>query len=256
MSNNNSIKPIKQLIIGLKKTGGRNNKGRITLRARGGGHKKKYRFIDFKRNLIGIPAKIISIEYDPNRNANIALICYSNGIFSYIIATEGLKVGQYVITNDGLNYGKKVIKLGSVFKLADLNVGDIVHNIENKPGEGAKFARAAGCYGQILKKEDEQVLIKLNSGEKRLFSINCFCTLGVVSNVEIGMKKLYKAGQNRWKSRRPIVRGVAKNPVDHPHGGRTKGGRPSVSPWGKLTKGKKTRSVRKQNNLIVERRNK
>lgn len=251
-------KKVKQLTKGLVKNGGRNVNGRITSFHRGGGHKQLYRLVDFKRNLLGVPGKVKRIEYDPIRTSKIALVAYSNGFISYIIATSNLKVGDVIISMDPkLNWNTlefNVQEKGSTFFLKNCKVGDEVCNIELRPGSGGKVMRAAGTYG-IIKKKDElsnYVIIKMRSNEERMFSGDCSAVLGRISNEEHRFKKLSKAGENRWRGKRPVVRGVAMNPVDHPHGGRTPGGRVCVTPWGKLTKGKKTRSPRKVNKFIIK----
>lgn len=254
-----NIRPMRKLVIGLKKTGGRNVNGWITAFHRGGGHKRQYRLIDYKRNVINIPARVLTIEHDPNRSALIGLVCYTNGILSYIILPTGVNVGDFIINDNKVNYGNRISKIGSAFKLKDLNVGDFVHNIELYPGKGGQIARSAGAYAVIMKISEKGnfVFLKLQSGEIRMFLGDCMCTYGQVSNVEHRYKKLRKAGESRWLGKRPIVRGVAMNPVDHPHGGgegKTSGGRFPSTPWGRLTKGPKTRSVRKNSNMIIKRR--
>ncbi len=251
-------KKVKQLLKGLVKSGGRNVNGRITSFHRGGGHKQLYRLIDFKRNMQGVPGKVKRIEYDPMRTSKIALVAYSNGVISYVLATSNLKVGDIILNRDPrLDWNMmefNVQEQGSTFLLKNCKVGDYVCNIELVPGGGAKMMRSAGTYG-IVKKVDtfsNYVVIKMRSNEERMFSGDCLAVLGRNSNEEHRFKKLRKAGENRWRGKRPVVRGVAMNPVDHPHGGRTPGGRVCVTPWGKLTKGKKTRSPRKVNKFIVK----
>ena len=247
--------PKKELTVGLKKSGGRNNTGRITLRHRGGGHKRRYRLVDFKRreNMENI-AVVERIEYDPNRSAFIALIKFEDGTFSYIIAPQKISEGDKVIS------GEKVdIKPGNAMPLKNIPVGTIVHNVETKVGKGGQFARSAGSYVQIVGRDSGYALIKLSSGEVRRVLSDCFATVGSVSNADHQNRNHGKAGRNRWLGRRPHVRGVAMNPVDHPHGGgegRTSGGRHPVTPWGVPTKGKKTRSNKRTDNMIIRRRKK
>jgi large subunit ribosomal protein L2 len=240
---------IKKLIIGIHKKSGHNNKGRITIYNRGGGHKRKYRKIDLKRSLIKKKAIVIRLEYDPNRTANIALICYKNGILSYIIAPKDIKIGNIIET------GIKVpTKIGNSLIIKNILIGTIIHNIELIPGKGGQLARAAGTYALLInKKNNGYAMLRLSSGEIRMISILCMATIGVVSNIKHNNKVNGKAGHSRWVNRKPVVRGVAMNPVDHPHGGRTKGGRPSVTPWGRITKGMHT--VKHYNKLIIHRRN-
>nr|NP_066335.1 ribosomal protein L2 [Malawimonas jakobiformis]AAG13702.1 ribosomal protein L2 [Malawimonas jakobiformis] len=241
-------KPINKLTIGLNKKSGHNNKGRITIYNRGGGHKQRYRKIDFKRSLINIPAMVIRIEYDPNRTANIALICYRNGILSYILAPNGLKVGSIIKSNI-----KAINTLGNSSILKNILIGTVIHNIELVPGKGGQLARAAGTYALLVSKTaNGYAMLRLKSGETRLVSIFCMATIGVVSNIEHNNTIYGKAGASRWSNRKPVVRGIVMNPVDHPHGGRTKGGRPSVTPWGRPTKGMRT--VTKKNKLILKKR--
>lgn len=249
-----SIVPEKSLIQILKKTGGRNNKGRITCRHRGGGHKRFYRIIDFKRNKYGIPARVASIEYDPNRSARIALLHYIDGEKRYILAPDGLKV------NDNLESGDKAeIRVGNSTRLARIPLGTFVHNVELKPGKGGQVARSAGTLVQLMAREGRFAHLKMPSTEVRLVPIDCLATIGQVGNLDHENLVMGKAGANRWRGRRPHVRGVAMNPVDHPMGGgegRSSGGRHPCTPWGKPTKGLKTR--RKKNasdKLIVKRRN-
>lgn len=247
-------KPEKSLAIGLNKTGGRNNFGRITSWRKGGGHKRTYRVIDFKRSKSEIGAVVERVEYDPNRTAFIALIKYEDGVLSYILAPTGLKVGDAVFSGVGAD-----IKIGNALPLKSVPVGTIVHNVELKPGKGGQLARAAGSSVQIAGKDSGKVLLKLRSGEVRLVEDSCCATIGVVSNADHQNIKVGKAGRSRWKGIRPIVRGVAMNPVDHPHGGgegRTSGGRHPVTPWGKSTKGKKTRKNKRTDRFIVRRRGK
>ncbi len=235
------------------KTGGRNNKGRITTRHRGGGHKQRYRIIDFKRNKQGIPAIVERLEYDPNRTAHIALIRYADGERSYIIAPRKLTAGDQV--ESGL---EAPIKVGNCLPLRGIPVGTIVHCVEMKPGKGAQMARSAGASVQLIAREGEYATLRLRSGEMRKVPADCRAVIGEVSNAEHNLRSLGKAGAKRWKGIRPTVRGVAMNPVDHPHGGgegRTSGGRHPVSPWGVPTKGHKTRTNKRTDKMIVRRRN-
>lgn len=242
-------KPFKALTIGLKKTGGRNNSGRITCWHKGGGHKRSYRMIDFKRNKIDMPATVERIEYDPNRTAFIALVKYKDGQMSYIIAPNGLKEKDVIISGE-----KSDIKVGNALPLSAIPVGTVVHNVELKPGKGAQMVRSAGTSVKIESKDSGYVLLKLRSGEVRKVLAACFATIGTVSNQDQQNTKKGKAGRNRWLGVRPTVRGVAMNPVDHPHGGgegKTSGGRHPVTPWGKSTKGKKTRSNKRTEQFII-----
>jgi large subunit ribosomal protein L2 len=236
------------------KSGGRNNKGRITTRHVGGGHKQRYRVIDFKRNKDDIPAKVERVEHDPNRSANIALLLYADGERRYIIAPSGIKAGDEVMS--GLH---APIKAGNTLPLRNMPVGTVVHCIEMKPGKGAQLARSAGTSTQLVAREGGFATLRLRSGEMRKVSAECRATIGEVSNSEHNLRKLGKAGAQRWRGVRPTVRGVAMNPVDHPHGGgegRTSGGRHPVSPWGVPTKGYKTRSNKRTDKFIVRRRSK
>lgn len=245
--------PVKSLTEGLTKSGGRNNAGRITSRRRGGGHKRSYRKIDFKRRTnFGMSAVVERIEFDPNRTAFIALIKYENGDLSYIIAPQRLSVGDSVVSDNAAD-----IKPGNAMPLKSMPVGTIVHNVELKAGKGAQIARSAGCYAQLVGKDAGYAQLKLSSGELRVVRAECFASVGAVSNADNQNINLGKAGRNRWKGVRPSVRGVAMNPVDHPHGGgegRTSGGRHPVTPWGKPTKGKRTRSNKKTDKLIMRSR--
>lgn len=244
-------RPVKSLTKGKTKTGGRNNLGRITTRHIGGGHKQLYRLVDFKRNKAG-SAIVERIEYDPNRTAFIALIKYDDAELAYILAPQRLKVGDKVEAGQGSD-----IKVGNALQLKDIPVGTIVHNIEMKPGKGGQLARAAGSYAQLTGKDSGYALLRLRSGEVRLVKAECIATVGAVSNPDHQNQNIGKAGRNRWKGKRPTVRGVVMNPVDHPHGGgegRTSGGRHPVTPWGKPTKGKRTRTNKKTNKYIVRRR--
>tara|TARA_R110002124_G_scaffold287365_1_gene474320 strand:- start:246681 stop:247508 length:828 start_codon:yes stop_codon:yes gene_type:complete len=246
--------PEKTLTEGLKKTGGRNNYGRITTRHIGGGHKRRYRLVDFKRVKWDMEATVLRLEYDPNRTPYIALIQYSDGEKSYILAPQRLAVGDKVIA------GNKVdIKPGNAMPLKNMPVGTIIHNIELKPGKGGQMSRAAGTYAQLVGRDQGYAQIKLTSGELRVVRGECMATVGAVSNPEHLNENLGKAGRNRWLGRRPTVRGVVMNPVDHPHGGgegRTSGGRHPVTPWGKPTKGAKTRKNKSTDKFIIRRRNK
>jgi large subunit ribosomal protein L2 len=244
--------PMKQLTSALRKKAGRNTYGRITVRRRGGGHKRRYRILDFRRTKFGVPARVTTIEYDPNRTARIALLTYADGAKTYILAPKGLKVGDEVVSSRDAD-----IKPGNSLPLRNIPVGTVIHAIEVKIGAGAKLCRAAGTAAQLLAKEGEWSQIRLPSGEVRLVHLNCRATVGQVGNEEHGNIKLGKAGRSRWLGRRPKVRGVAMNPVDHPHGGgegRTSGGRHPVTPWGIPTKGKKTRKNRRTDRFIVRRR--
>ncbi|MCH9753572.1 MAG: 50S ribosomal protein L2 [Alphaproteobacteria bacterium] len=247
-------KPYKSLTSGLSKTGGRNNSGRITSWHKGGGHKRVYRLIDFKRSKRDMEATVERIEYDPNRTAFIALVKYKDGQMSYIVAPNGLK------DKDVISAGENVdIKVGNALPLSSIPVGTTVHNVELKPGKGGQLARSAGSSVKIESKDSGYVLIKLRSGEVRKVLAECYATIGSVSNPDQQNVKMGKAGRNRWLGRRPTVRGVAMNPVDHPHGGgegKTSGGRHPVTPWGKPTKGKRTRSNKRTQMFIVKRRKK
>jgi large subunit ribosomal protein L2 len=246
--------PVKALTEGLNQKGGRNNAGRITARRRGGGHKRRYRMVDFKRRKFDVPAKVLRLEYDPNRTAFIALIEYQDGEVSYILAPQRLEAGDTVVSGE-----KADIKPGNALPLASIPVGTIVHNVEMKPGKGGQIARSAGTYVQLVGRDAGHALLRLGSGEVRMVRADCMATIGAVSNPDQANIKLGKAGRNRWLGRRPSVRGVAMNPVDHPHGGgegRTSGGRHPVTPWGRPTKGAKTRHNKKTDRLIVRRRHK
>ena len=244
--------PYKPLLEKQSRNGGRNNNGRITTRHIGGGHKQHYRIIDFKRIKDGIPAKVERLEYDPNRTANIALLLFSDGERRYIIAPKGVKA------DDVLQSGAAApIKTGNCLPLRNIPVGSVVHAIELKPGKGAQIARSAGTSAQVVAREGQYATLRLRSGEMRKILADCRATIGEVSNSEHSLRKLGKAGASRWRGVRPTVRGVAMNPVDHPHGGgegRTSGGRHPVSPWGTPTKGYKTRSNKRTDNYIVRRR--
>ncbi len=244
--------PVRSLTESKSKSGGRNNKGRITTRHDGGGHKQSYRIIDFKRNKDGIPARVERLEYDPNRSANIALLMYADGERRYIIAPKGVQAG------DTLQSGTDAaIKPGNCLPIANIPVGTQVHCIELKPGKGAQIARGAGATAQLLAREGVYATLRLRSGEMRKIHVNCRATIGEVGNAEHGLRSLGKAGATRWRGVRPTVRGVVMNPVDHPHGGgegRTSGGRHPVSPWGVPTKGYRTRSNKRTDGMIVRRR--
>jgi large subunit ribosomal protein L2 len=242
-------KPVKALTVGKPEKGGRNNLGRITVRFRGGGHKQTYRIIDFKRRKLGAPGTVERLEYDPNRTSFIALLRYPDGEQAYIIAPQRLAVGETVVAGVQVD-----VKPGNAMPLASIPVGTIVHNIETKIGKGGALARSAGAYAQIVGRDQGYVALRLGSGEQRLVHGQCFATVGAVSNPDHMNASLGKAGRNRWLGRRPHNRGVTMNPVDHPHGGgegRTSGGRHPVSPWGKPTKGKKTRSNKATDKFIV-----
>jgi large subunit ribosomal protein L2 len=245
-------KPEKALTEGLRGNGGRNNAGRITARRRGGGHKRRYRIVDFKRRKFDVPATIERIEYDPNRTAFIALIKYEDGELAYILAPQRIRVGDQVVSGATAD-----IKPGNAMPMQSIPVGTIVHNVEMKPGKGGQLARSAGTYAQIIGKDQGYAQLRLISGELRMVRAECMATIGAVSNPDQQNIKIGKAGRSRWLGKRPSVRGVAMNPIDHPHGGgegRTSGGRHPVSPWGKPTKGKRTRNNKKTDALIMRRR--
>ena len=244
--------PEESLVRPLKKSGGRNNNGRITCRHRGGGHKRQYRIIDFRRNRIGIPAIVSAIEYDPNRSARIALLNYVDGVKAYILAPDQLKVGDEVLSSRHAD-----IKPGNALPLKFIPLGTVIHNIEFKKGKGGQMVRSAGAAAQLMAKDESYAHVRLPSGEVRLVSIDCRATIGQVSNIDHAHVKMGKAGRTRWQGRRPSVRGVAMNPVDHPMGGgegRSSGGRHPCTPWGKPTKGFKTRKNRAGDKFIVKRR--
>ena len=246
--------PYKPLVTGLKKSGGRNSYGRITTRHQGGGHKKLYRIIDFKRDKNDIEGKVERIEYDPNRSSHIALVLYKDGERRYIVAPRKLSVGDSIISGD-----KTPLSIGNSMSLLNIPIGTFVHCIEMKPGKGAQLARSAGASAQLLAKEGNYATLRLRSGEVRKILTSCRATIGEVGHIEHNLRKLGKAGARRWRGIRPSVRGVAMNPVDHPHGGgegKTSGGRDPVSPWGLPTKGFKTRTNRTTDKFIVRRRNK
>lgn len=244
--------PEKSLTVGLKKSGGRNNLGRITNWNIGGGHKRRYRMIDFNRDNFDISGVVERIEYDPNRSSFIALINYSDGEKRYIIAPQRLAVGDTVVSSD-----KADIKPGNCLPLKNIPVGTIVHNIEFKIGKGGQIARSAGCYAQVMGRDQSYIILKMVSGEVRLVRTECRASIGAVSNPDHQNRSYGKAGRSRWLGKRSVVRGVAMNPVDHPHGGgegRTSGGRHPVTPWGIKTKGKKTRTNKRSSSLIIRRR--
>ncbi|MCP4214693.1 MAG: 50S ribosomal protein L2 [bacterium] len=246
-------KPYRKLLVSLKKSGGRNSEGRITIRFRGGGHKRKYRIIDFKRNKFDVPGTIETIEYDPNRTARIALVKYTDGERRYILAPLGIQVGDSIVSTNN----EAEIQPGNSLPLKNIPVGTVLHNIEFKIGRGGQIARTAGASATLMAKEGRYALLKMPSGELRKIIINCRATIGQIGNVEHGNIKIGKAGRSRWKGKRPHVRGTVMNPVDHPHGGgegKTKGGRIPVTPWGKPTKGYKTRNNKKTQKFIVRRR--
>ncbi len=245
-------KPVKALTEGLTKSGGRNNHGRMTVRHRGGGHKRTYRKIDFKRRKWDVPATVERLEYDPNRTAFIALVKYEDGELAYILAPQRLAAGDVVVA------GEKVdVKPGNAMPLRSVPIGTIVHNVELRPGAGGKIARAAGTYVQLVGRDQGYAILRLSSGEQRKVRAECMATVGAVSNPDNQNQTLAKAGRSRWLGRRPHVRGVVMNPVDHPHGGgegRTSGGRHPVTPWGKPTKGKRTRSNKATDKYILRSR--
>jgi large subunit ribosomal protein L2 len=246
--------PEKSLVVPLKKSGGRNSYGRVTARHRGGGHKRQYRLIDFKRNKLEVPGKVASIEYDPNRTTRIALLHYVDGEKRYILAPQGLQVGDIVVSSATAD-----IKPGNALPLLNIPTGTQVHNVELKPGKGGQMARAAGSYAQLMAKEGKQAHLKLPSGEVRMVPVDCRATIGQLSNVEQENVSLGKAGRKRWTGKRPHVRGVAMNPVDHPMGGgegKSSGGRHPCTPWGVPTKGYKTRKPKASDRYIVKHRSK
>ena len=246
--------PHAALLAPKTRTGGRNNGGRITSRHRGGGHKQRYRVIDFKRDKNGVPAKVERIEYDPNRSAHIALLLFADGERRYILAPKGVKTG------DEIHSGSDApIKPGNAMPIRNIPVGTLIHNIEMKLGKGGQIARSAGSSAQLVARTGEHATLRLRSGEMRKVLADCIATIGEVGNTEHGLRSLGKAGATRWRGKRPTVRGVAMNPVDHPHGGgegRTAGGRHPVSPWGTPAKGYRTRSNKRTDGMIVRRRNK
>jgi large subunit ribosomal protein L2 len=245
-------KPVKGLTEGLVSSGGRNNYGRITARFQGGGHKRTYRVVDFKRRKFDVPATVERLEYDPNRTAFIALIKYEDGELSYILAPQRLVAGDTVVASESAD-----VKPGNAMRLSSMPVGTIVHNVELKPGKGGQIARSAGTYAQLVGRDQGWAILRLNSGEQRVVHGSCLATVGAVSNPDHGNVSLGKAGRKRWLGKRPHNRGVTMNPVDHPHGGgegRTSGGRNPVTPWGKPTKGKKTRSNKSTDKFIMRSR--
>ena len=245
-------KPVKTLTEAKSAATGRNNMGRVTAFQRGGGHKKAYRVIDFKRNKADVPATVERLEYDPNRSAFIALIKYQDGELAYILAPQRLSAGDTVISGERVD-----IKPGNAMPLANIPIGTIVHNVEMKVGKGGQIGRSAGAYVQLVGKDSGYAQLKLRSGELRMVPARCMATIGAVSNPDHQNEVIGKAGRNRWKGKRPHVRGVAMNPVDHPHGGgegKTSGGRNPVTPWGQPTKGYKTRNPKKKNKLIIRTR--
>ncbi|HEV2667769.1 MAG TPA: 50S ribosomal protein L2 [Blastocatellia bacterium] len=247
-------RPHKPLLTSKKRASGRNNLGKMTVRHRGGGHKRHYRIIDFKRDKFGVPGQVATIEYDPNRSARIALIHYVDGEKRYIIAPAGLQVGQTIVSGP-----ESDILTGNALPIKNIPLGTQIHNIELKPGKGGQMARSAGSFAQLVAKEGEAAQLRLPSGEIRIVSINCMATVGQVGNVERENVSLGKAGRSRWLGKRPAVRGVAMNPVDHPHGGgegKTSGGRNPVTPWGQPTRGYKTRNNKRTDKFIVKRRTK
>ena len=247
-------KPFAALVESKSQNAGRNNNGRITVRHQGGGHKQAYRVIDFKRTKDGIPAKVERLEYDPNRTANIALLCFADGERRYIIANKGMVVGQAIMTGS-----EEPIKSGNSLPIRNIPVGTTICCVEMLPGKGAQIARSAGTSAQLLAREGTYAQIRLRSGEVRRVHVECRATIGEVGNEENNLRKIGKAGANRWRGIRPTVRGVAMNPCDHPHGGgegRTGEGRVPVNPWGQPTKGYRTRSNKRTNSMIVQRRHK
>lgn len=244
--------PERSLTEGLRGNGGRNNMGRVTARRRGGGHKRRYRIVDFKRNKVNVVATVERLEYDPNRTAFIALIRYEDGELAYILAPQRLKAGDTVVSGNDVD-----IRPGNALPLQNIPVGTIIHNVEMKPGKGGQIARSAGTYVQLVGKDRGYAQLRLASGELRLVRAECMATIGAVSNADQQNIKLGKAGRSRWLGKRPSVRGVAMNPIDHPHGGgegRTSGGRHPVTPWGKPTKGKRTRNNKRTDAFIMRRR--
>ena len=250
-----TTKPEKSLLEPLPKKAGRNNNGRVTTRHQGGGHKRRYRVIDFKRRKDGVPAKVATIEYDPNRSARIALLHYADGAKAYILCPKGLNVGDTVVSGEGAD-----IKPGNAMPLSEIPVGTLIHAVEFQPGRGAAIARSAGNSCQLMGKEGGYAILRMPSSEMRRVLITCRATIGEVGNAEHANIKIGKAGRNRWAGVRPTVRGTVMNPVDHPHGGgegkNHTSGRPSVSPWGKPAKGKKTRDPKKVTNRLIIRRRK
>lgn len=247
-------KPERSLTLPISSSGGRNNQGATTVWHRGGGHKRRYRLVDFKRAKLGVPAKVEHLEYDPNRSAFIALITYKDGEKSYILAPQKLKAGDTVMAGP-----QAEISTGNALPLKNIPIGTVVHNVEMKPGAGGVMARSAGASVQVAGKDGAYIQLKMPSGELRKVHEACMATVGAVSNADHMNTKIGKAGRSRWMGKRPVVRGVAMNPVDHPHGGgegKTSGGRHPVTPWGKCTKGKKTRNLRKPSSRMIIRRRK
>ncbi|MBU0730012.1 MAG: 50S ribosomal protein L2 [Proteobacteria bacterium] len=245
-------RPEKSLVQPLSKSGGRNNNGRITARHIGGGHKRKYRVIDFKRDKVDVPAKVAEIEYDPNRSANIALLFYNDGEKRYILSPHGIKLGDIVEAGETVD-----IRIGNCMPMGNMPLGSVIHNIEMRIGKGAQMVRSAGVSAQLMAKEGDHVLVKLPSGEVRRFHKKCRACIGQIGNIEHESAKMGKAGRNRWKGRRPKVRGVAMNPHDHPMGGgegKSSGGRHPCTPWGVPTKGYKTRKRKSSDNDIIKKR--
>jgi len=244
--------PVKALTEGKRKTGGRNNKGHVTSRGIAGGHKQRYRFIDFKRRKWDVEGTVERLEYDPNRTAFIALVKYADDELAYILAPQRLAAGDKVIAAK-----KADVKPGNAMELGQMPVGTIVHNVEMKPGKGGQIARSAGTYAQVVGRDRGMVMVRLNSGEQRYIRSDCMATVGAVSNPDNQNQNFGKAGRSRWMGKRPLTRGVAKNPVDHPHGGgegRTSGGRHPVTPWGKPTKGARTRNNKQTDKMIIRSR--
>jgi large subunit ribosomal protein L2 len=247
-------RPIKALTQGKREKGGRNNNGRITQRWRGGGHKQRYRIVDFKRTKFDMPAEVVRLEYDPNRSGFIALLRYEDGELAYILAPQRLKEGDKVVSGERVD-----VKPGNAMPMRNIPVGTIIHNVEMKPGKGGQLARSAGTFAQLVGRDAGYALLRLSSGEVRMVRAECMATIGAVSNPDRQNISIGKAGRNRWLGKRPVVRGVAMNPIDHPHGGgegRTSGGRHPVTPWGKGTKGNKTRHNKTTDRYIVRRRTK
>jgi large subunit ribosomal protein L2 len=247
-------RPLKRLTEPKRRISGRNNKGRITIRHRGGGHKKLYRIIDFRRDKREVPAKVLAIEYDPNRSARIALLCYADGEKRYILAPDGLKMGMSVVAGEAAD-----ILVGNALPLRNIPLGTTIHNIEMKKGKGGQLARSAGTAAQLVAKEAGYAQVKMPSSETRMINLDCYATVGQVGNVNYENVSIGKAGRKRWMGIRPTVRGVVMNPVDHPHGGgegKTSGGRNPVSPWGVPTKGYKTRNNKRTQRFIIKRRGK
>lgn len=244
-------RPFKKLTVGLHQKGGRNNLGRKTARSRQGGHKRLYRFVDFRRKNSGVSAEVLRVEYDPNRSAYILLVRYEDGAFSYVLAPQRVSVGDKIMAGEGVD-----IKPGNALPLSSIPIGTLVHNVELKPGRGGQLARSAGAYARVVSRDQGYVVLALPSGEQRRILSSCMATVGVVSNPDHGNINLGKAGRNRWRGVRPHCRGVAMNPVDHPHGGgegRTSGGRHPCSPSGLPTKGRKTRSRKKLSSMFIVR---